>query len=151
MESLKLREATPSDSEFAYRVKKLAFGTYVEQIWGWDEEEQQKLHQKRFASQEFYVIQWSGVDVGVLAIDRERDNLTVNQLFVLPEYQGKGIGRACITRIINDAATSHSSFRLRVLKINSRAMTFFERLGFERIGESDTHVQMQKLGKRNCQ
>ncbi|UCG62250.1 MAG: GNAT family N-acetyltransferase [Candidatus Zixiibacteriota bacterium] len=144
MENLVLRSTKPSDSEFAFQVKKLAFGEYVEQVWGWDENEQRRLHQKRFASQEFCVIQWSGIDVGVLAINREPDNLTVNQLFVLPEYQGKGIGRACMTRIINDAAISGSSVRLRVLKINRRAMVFFERLGFERIGETDTHVHMER-------
>lgn len=149
MENLELREAKPSDSQFVLQVRKQAFGKYVEQVWGWNEEEQRKLHQKRFASQQFYIIQWSGIDVGIVAVKRERDILTVNQLLILPEYQGKGIGRACMIRIMNDATTTQSSVKLRVLKINSRAQTFFERLGFERIGESDTHIQMQRPGTRN--
>lgn len=144
MDNLRLKRATVSDSDFAYQVKKLAFGKYVEQVRGWNEAEQRALHQKRFASQEFYVIQWSDIEVGVLAFVRDPDCLTVNQLFILPEYQGRGIGRACMMQIINEAATSHSAVRLRVLKVNSRAMAFFEGLGFERIGESDMHVHMER-------
>jgi ribosomal protein S18 acetylase RimI-like enzyme len=144
MENLKLRKATASDSEFAFGVKKLVFGSYVDQVWGWDEEEQRQLHQRRFASQEFSVIQWSDIDVGILAIVREHGLIRINQLLILPDHQGKGIGGACMSRIIDDAAASGSPVRLQVLKINSRALAFFERLGFKRIGETDIHVQMEK-------
>jgi RimJ/RimL family protein N-acetyltransferase len=33
--------------------------------------------------------------------------------------------------------------RLRVLKVNPRARAFHERLGFRRIGETDTHDLME--------
>ena len=41
MDSLTLRKAHPTDSEFAYSVKRAAFRSYVEQVWGWDEAVQQ--------------------------------------------------------------------------------------------------------------
>lgn len=143
MENLKLRQAAATDSEFAYRVKKLAFKTYVEKVGGWDEAEQRQLHERRFASQDFRVIQWSGVDVGVLATVRKHDCLKINQLFILPEHQSKGVGRACMMRIIDDAAASRTPVRLQVLKVNCRAAAFFERLGFDRVDETDTHVRME--------
>lgn len=145
MENLKIRKARKSDSEFAYRVKKLAFGKYVDQVWGWDETEQQHLHQRRFAAQEFSVIQWSGIDVGVVAIVREPDCLKLNQLFILPDYQGKGIGKACMQRIIDRAGASGSPIKLQVLKVNNKALAFFQRLGFKKIGQSDTHILMERL------
>jgi ribosomal protein S18 acetylase RimI-like enzyme len=144
MDSLKLRKVTPSDSEFAYRTKKAAFRQYVEQVWGWDEEEQRQLHVRRYSSQEFSVIQLSGVDVGIMAIVREPHCVKLNQLFILPEHQGKGIGTACTMRVIEDAGASELSVRLQVLKVNSRAVAFFQRLGFNSIGESDTHVLMER-------
>jgi len=143
MENLTLRKATDADSEFAYRVKTLAFKTYVDQVWGWDEAEQRQLHQRRFASQEFRVIQWSGVDVGILATVREAGVLRINQLFILPDYQSKGIGRACMMRIIDDAAASRTPVRLQVLKVNKRAVKFFKNVGFDRVDETDTHVRME--------
>ena len=144
MDILKLRRATPSDSEFAFQTKKAAFKQYVEQVWGWDEEEQRRLHSRRFSSQEFSVIQLSGVDVGIMAIGKEPDYVNLNQIFILPEYQRKGIGMACTKRVIDDAAADGLSVRLRVLKVNKRAMAFFQKLGFKKIGESDTHIQMER-------
>jgi len=57
MENLRLRKALASDIEFAFKVKKLAFKKYIDQVWGWDETTQRQLHQRRFYSQEFKVIQ----------------------------------------------------------------------------------------------
>ena len=144
MDTLRLRKATADDREFAYRTKKAAFRKYVEQVWGWDEEEQRRLHERRFASQDFQVIQASGTEVGILAVVRKADCVKLNQLFILPEYQSKGIGTACVTRIIEDATALGLPVRLRVLKGNSRAVAFYRRLGFRGIGESDTHVLMER-------
>jgi len=145
MDNLRMRKATADDSEFAYRTKKAAFRKYVEKVWGWDAEEQRQLHERRFASQDFQVIQVSGIDVGILAIVRETDGVKVNQMFILPEYQRRGIGAACMMRIIEKAAASGLPVRLQVLKVNTRALAFFQRLGFSSSGESDTHVFMERL------
>jgi ribosomal protein S18 acetylase RimI-like enzyme len=145
MDNLKLRKATTSDSEFAYQTKKAAFRQYIEQVWGWDEAEQRQLHERRFSSQGFSVIQLSGVDVGIIAIDREPDCLKLNQIFILPEYQGRGIGTACTMQVFEDATASQLPVRLQVLKVNSRAITFFQRMGFKSIAESYNHVQMERL------
>jgi len=84
--NLRLRKATPDDSKFAYQTKKAAFRVYVEKVWGWNEVEQRQLHQRRFASQDFYVMQISESDVGILAIVRQPDCIKVNQMFILPKY-----------------------------------------------------------------
>jgi ribosomal protein S18 acetylase RimI-like enzyme len=145
MDNLRLRKATADDSQFAYRIKKAAFKKYVEKVWGWDEEEQCQLHERRFASQDFQVIQVSGIDVGILAMVWQPDCVKVNQMYILPEYQSKGIGAACMMRIIEDASALKLPVRLQVLKVNKRAVKFYKRLGFKIIGESDTHVLMERL------
>jgi GNAT superfamily N-acetyltransferase len=145
MDGLSLRKATAGDSEFAYRTRKAAFREYVEQASGWDEEEQRLLHERRFTSQDFQVIQVSGIDVGVLATVRESDCVKVKQLFILPEHQGRGIGTACMLGVTEHAAGSGLPVRLRVLKVNSRATAFYQRLGFRGTGESEDHVLMEKL------
>ena len=58
--SLKLRTADPGDKEFAYQVKKAAFREYVEQVWGWDEDEQRGLHDRRFRAEEFHIFALTG-------------------------------------------------------------------------------------------
>lgn len=117
----------------------------MEQVWGWDEKEQRQLHEKRFAKQAFQIIQLSGIAVGVLVTVRNVDHLKVNQIFILPEYQSRGIGRACMLQVIQQAEAQALPIRLQVLKVNSRALNFFRRLGFKEVGETDTHKQMERL------
>ncbi len=145
MNNLRLRKATADDSEFAYQTKKAAFMEYVEKVWGWNAEEQRQMHSKRFASQEFQVIQVSGNDIGVLALDRQPESIKINQIFIKPEYQSRGIGTACMKRIIEEVSVSKLPIRLTVLKINNRAITFYKRLGFKISGETDIRFVMERV------
>ena len=144
MEELSFRKAYASDSEFVFTVKKAAFREYVEQVWGWDDNYQRELHNRRFAAQDLRIIQFRGKDIGFLATSSTPNTLKVNQIFILPEYQSKGIGSACLTRIIDDANLVQKSVTLQVLKVNPRGVAFYQRLGFTIVGESPTHFQMEK-------
>ena len=145
MEALNIRKAHESDSEFVFTTKKAAFQEYVEQVWGWDDSYQRDLHNRRFTSQDFHIIQFCGTDVGFLATSRSSDTLKVNQLYILPEYQGKGIGSACMTRVLDDASLRQMPVVLQVLKVNTRGVAFYQRRGFTIVGETPTHFLMKKL------
>ena len=145
MEELNIRKADALDSDFAFSVKEAAFREYVEQVWGWDDTHQRELHNTRFASQDSHIIRFQGNDVGFLSASSTSDALKVHQLFILPEYQGRGIGSACMTRIIEDADAEEKAVTLRVLKINTRGIVFYQRLGFAIADEDSTHVQMVRL------
>ena len=144
MDSVTLRQAGPEDSEFAYCVKKAAFKEYVQKVWGWDEGEQRRLHEQRFEAQNFRVIILSGTDVGIMALVVTSDCVKLNQLFLLPEYQGKCIGRECMALVMAEARRLGLPVRLRVLKVNPRAQAFFQSLGFVPTGQSETHVLMER-------
>jgi RimJ/RimL family protein N-acetyltransferase len=47
-------------------------------------------------------------------------------------------------RLIDEATSAELPIRLRVLKVNTRAAAFYDRLGFARVGEIDTHVLMER-------
>ena len=141
--SSSLRKASQGDSEFAYRVKRAAFKQYAEKVWGWDEHQQRHMHDQRFRVQEFRVISLAGTDVGIMAVSVASDCMKVNQLFLLPEHQGNGIGRRCMLLIMDEARLLGLPVRLQVMKVNPRALAFYKRLGFTRIGETDTHDLME--------
>ncbi|MGB2697207.1 MAG: GNAT family N-acetyltransferase [Candidatus Zixiibacteriota bacterium] len=144
MDNLTLRKARPEDSEFAYCVKRAAFREYVEKVWGWDEDEQRQLHEQRFRAQDFRVINLVGTDIGIMAVVVAPDCVRLNQLFLLPEHQGKGIGHECMLLIMEEAHRLGLPVRLRILKVNPRALAFYKQLGFTRTGETDTHDLMEK-------
>jgi GNAT superfamily N-acetyltransferase len=141
-----LRSAGPRDSEFAYAARRAAFREYVERGASWDEEEQRTLHERRFQAQDFRIVSLSGTDVGILAMVVAPDEMRINQLFLLAEHQGKGVGRRCMLRVMNEARERGLPVRLRVMKVNPRARTFYERLGFASRGETETHTLMEWSG-----
>ena len=145
MKGLSFRKANASDSAFVFAVKKAAFREYVEQVWDWDDSYQRELHDRRFAAQDVRIIQYCGTDVGFLATSRTRDTLKVYQLYILPEYQGRGIGSACMACILDDAGLEQKSVTLQVLKVNTRGTAFYQRLGFTIVGETPTHFHMKKM------
>lgn len=144
-DNLKTRLAGENDKEFAYQAKRAAFREYVELVWGWDEGKQRKLHDQRFGAQDFWVISLDGTDVGIMSVALMPDSVFVNQIYILPEHQTQGIGRRCMSIVVEEAMKLNLPVRLRVLKVNPRAVVFYERLGFTISDVTDTHFLMQKV------
>ncbi|MCI0546872.1 MAG: GNAT family N-acetyltransferase [Candidatus Rokubacteria bacterium] len=139
MNNLTLRKAGQGDSDFAYAVRRAAFRQYVQKLTGWNEDEQRELHDQRLRTQDFRVINLAGIDVGIIAVAVAKDCMKVNQLLLLPEHQGKQIGRQCMFLLMDEARRLGLPIRLRVMKVNPRGLVFYERLGFARTAETDTH------------
>ncbi len=134
-----LRSAQPQDSAFAYDVRRVAFRIYVELGAAWDEEEEQRIHAARFRSYGYRIITHEAADVGVVVTEQQRDSVNLYQLFILPEHQGKGIGRQTMEIVMQDSRALGLPVRLRVLKVNTGGQQFFERLGFRASGETGSH------------
>lgn len=138
------RKAVEADCEFCYFVRELAFREYAERVRGWDEEHEKAVHQTRFASQDFKVIQSEGLDVGILSAESTSDALWVSQLFILPEHQGSGTGSGVVEHLIQEAAQQRLPLRLQVINGNDRALCFYKRHGFKQVGSTKTHIQLER-------
>ncbi len=134
-----MRAATEQERQLTYQVKKAAFREYVEKVFGWDEAEQVRLHNRRFSRDVFKIISVADVDVGFMVSSIEHDCIHLKQLFLLPEHQGRGVGQICMAQVLAAAQSLNLPVRLRVLKVNPRALAFYERLGFVQTSETDTH------------
>ena len=139
-----LRTAEADDSDFAFGVRAAAFRPYLEQGHGWDEGEERRRHERRFLEQEFRVIEWEGEAAGIVALATGEDCLWLKQICIAPSHQGRGIGDACLRRLLERAGKSGLPVRLRTLKVNPRALGFYERHGFRRTGESATHYLLER-------
>lgn len=144
IQQFSLREATEADRNTVYALKKAAFSKYVKKQYGdWNEAEQLNYHQEGFVCRNIKIIMIDHDAVGFVSADTEPRYITVNQLMIEPEYQGKGIGERCMAAIKHDAQRLGIPVRLQVLKINPRAMRFYQRIGFTMIGETEIHYQME--------
>jgi len=138
-----LRPARPDDSEFVFQVKKAALGEYVEKTWGWDEEFQRAFHGREYQPTTTEIICLQGTDVGWLEVERASDSIRLTGIYILPEYQSRGVGSTVIRRIIKEAMAKELPVQLEVLKVNPRAQVLYEKLGFVVTGETETHNLME--------
>ncbi len=146
MNSIGLRPATAADSEFCYRLHRAAMGPYIEAIWGWDEADQRGFHERGFDPANTQIVTIEGDDVGSVTVDRRPTEIYLGRIEILPDYQGRGIGRQLIQRLRHEAASRHQPVLLDVLVVNRRAYALYQRLGFQEIarhGENDLKIRMR--------
>lgn len=148
---ISLRETSEVDSDAVYNLKKAAFSHYVKKQFGtWDEAEQRDYHLARFAPNDIKIITVDRHVVGFVSVVSESDHIMVNQLIIHPKHQSKGIGAHCMELIKRRAKGIGLPVRLQVMKVNPRAMNFYQRVGFVMTGETKTHYQMELLPYKPC-
>src|SRR4030042_55086 len=100
---VKIVPADETHREFSYQVKKAAMGGYITQIWGWDEEFQNKLHSQDWQQKRAQIILYNNKPIGTIRTVSNEDSLKIEQFYILPEYQNKGIGSYLLKDILDDA------------------------------------------------
>lgn len=143
MDDITLRAAAAEDEDFCYRVQKAAMQAYVAQTWGaWDEGFQQAYFRARFDPAANQIIALNGVEIGVFSAEQRAEAVFLAKLYILPAYQGRGIGTRLIRALLNEAFSKGLPVALRVLKVNP-ARWLYERLGFAIVAEKDAFFSMQ--------
>ena len=137
-----LREATPNDANFLYRLHRAAMQAYVIQTWGhWDEAWQSQQFQERFDPHACQVVVTGSEDIGVIKVARRTTDIFLTSIELLPNWQGQGIGTYLIRALMTEARAQGVPVTLQVLKVNP-ARKLYKRLGFSITGETTTHYLM---------
>lgn len=125
-----LRQASVDDAPLFYRVIDQTMHEFIVATWGaWDESRVQRESREDSSSSNAQVIQVGNVAVGVFLVERLITHIQLEQIYLLPEYQGLGIGTALLNSLIAEAVQSKVPVRLRVLAVNP-AKSFYKRFGF---------------------
>lgn len=144
MQQYYLEKATINDSDFFYQVKKTVLKNYIEKIWGWNEDFQIQFHQQNFHVDETRIIKMDKAAVGVVEIKEDAYRIFISSLYLLPQYQNKGIGSSIIQQLITKATDKNKRVALEVLKINTGAQKLYKKLGFVLTEGDDTKYFMYK-------
>lgn len=136
-----LRAASQADFEFLYNLKKSCLEDYVAATWGWDESFQRSHFVHHFNPANTSIIIVDGTDVGELSLEERAGGIYLAGIYILPSYQGKGLGTAILQELIEHAQAQKLALRLQVLRVNP-ARGLYERLGFRIVAENETHYQM---------
>lgn len=138
-----LRKATYTDSNIAYQIKKSTLKAYVEKIWGWTESFQQAHHSQHFSPVSVMMIEVDGNPIGLMRKEEREDCIFLDDLYLLPAFQGQGIGTSLIRQMQDESRLSHKPLVLEVLRINRRAIAFYQRNGFKKVKKIPNKWVMQ--------
>lgn len=141
----RLRPACPADREFFFSTREAAFRPYLEAISGWDEAHQRALADREFTGLPIQIIESGASAVGYLCVLHQEGHDFLDEIALLPEWQGRGLGSSLIGMVMNDAARRGVPLRLSVL-FNNPALGLYERLGFRVTIVEHPRVKMEWNG-----
>ena len=146
---IKLIPADETYKEFSYQVKKAAEGQYIISMFGWDEDVQRDFHARAWQQQKPDIITYDGKLIGTVATIESEDCIDIGQLFILPDYQNKGIGTYVLKNILNKADRLGKNVTLKFLT-NNPVKSLYVRNGFWLVHTSEVaHHMKRKPGGSN--
>jgi len=138
-----LRASQSTDAGLFYDVTEQTMRVHVIAAGGvWDDERSRRESAEESVNPNASVIMFRGVDAGILLVERQPHEVHLRTLYLLPGYQGRGIGGALVSALQEEAAARRVPLRLHVLKVNP-AKRFYERLGFSVEQETEYFFYMQ--------
>ena len=82
----------------------------------------------------------SQVGFASYAPTKESGVYKLHKIYVLPNQQGKGLGKTIVDFIVNDIKPQGAKKLLLNVNRNNKAKSFYERLGFTVIKEEDIDI-----------
>jgi ribosomal protein S18 acetylase RimI-like enzyme len=152
-----LRPEQPGDEPFLFEV----FASTREEelaLTNWDEQARRAFLDMQFAAMrrgyasmypagEFLIIGLGERAIGRMVLNRTAEEIRVVDLALLPAHRNAGIGTMLMRRVCAEAAQAGRPVRLCVLN-NSRAVRWYQRLGFVKTEEAGFYDQMEWCGPR---
>ncbi|MFC1927660.1 GNAT family N-acetyltransferase [Chloroflexota bacterium] len=140
---IRLIPADETYKEFSYQVKKAAEGECITSMFGWDEDVQRDFHARAWQQQKPDIITYDGKPIGTIATIESEDCIEIGQLFILPDYQNKGIGTHLLKSILSKADQLGRNVTLRFLK-NNPVKSLYIRNGFRLVYTSEVAHHMER-------
>lgn len=144
---IKFRKCTLDDFDFLFKLKKDNFKIYVDNIWGWEDNDQ--IERMRIDLEEHLehkrIIIYNNIEIGVFAYHiTENGDYFINEINLLREYQNLGIGTYILENKLKENSEKNIRTILQVFKDNP-AFNLYKRLGFNVFEETETHYRMEKI------
>jgi ribosomal protein S18 acetylase RimI-like enzyme len=138
---MKIEKANIEDNEILTEVTKKS-----KAYWGYSEEQILKWNNRLTISKDYinnhYVFKLSNENtiIGYYSyINKEKNTVKLDNLFILPEYIGKGYGK----HLINDFLSRMKKNKCEKIILDSEpnAEKFYQKIGFRKIGQFETSIK----------
>ena len=130
MINIQYRDAHKTDEEFVNTLTRTTMREYVDATWAGEEQREQYYAINKFRQEGTRIILCDGFDVGLITVTKKDDAILIDEIHILPEYQGKGIGKQVLQNVLEDASSKNMPVNLFLLRTNP-VKRLYERLGFK--------------------
>jgi ribosomal protein S18 acetylase RimI-like enzyme len=133
-----LREARVEDGQFIIDCLAKAFAIPAEEFEREVEKEGLETLMARFGGT--LVIDYATEPVGTVRVDRDHGAAGIYGFAVIPELQGRGIGRQVLSRLARDLVSEGLGVSLEVSVTNDTALHLYLSCGFDVMGTEDYYA-----------
>ena len=114
--------------------------------WGhWDEARHRRQWAECWERGDIFTVERDGERVGMIQLHERDDLVEVGEVQIQPRHQGRGIGSRLLRDVQARAHAQRKAVSLSTGLRNLRAVRLYERLGFQHVSQSETHVHMQSV------
>ncbi|MGD8171900.1 GNAT family N-acetyltransferase [Vibrio sp. TRT 21S02] len=138
-----VRPAKVSDYSFLFELKKAAEFPVIEQVFGWNEQDQRVIHAREWQEDRPTIIEVEGKAVGSYLWKISEEQCYLGRFFILPEYQGRGLGSDVLSQLLTEADRLGVPTTLCYLQGN-RVAKLYQQFGFSKNSEDDAFVYMKR-------
>ena len=139
---LQIRRAKPEQAEVLTHIA-LAAKAY----WGYPERcmeiwrPQLTFNSQYFVGNESWVANADDGPIGFYALQAKGENAWIENLWVLPEFIGKGVGKTLFLHAVE--LSRQRGYKTLQLEADPNAIGFYEKMGMQKIGERQFAVEGQ--------
>jgi ribosomal protein S18 acetylase RimI-like enzyme len=133
-----IRHSKPEDRKDEIQLDILCFGFSEEEATDYND----RMNQEE--TQQFYMIEYNEKTVGKIRVSHNDKEAWIYGFAIFPEYQGQGIGRKALKKIIMQEHKKGYDIFLEVEAKNSNALRLYESCGFTTIHVQDYYQYIIK-------
>lgn len=148
-EHASLRPAKLDDFEFAWKIYLEAVKPHITPHLRrkWVDDEEKRRFATVWRTEKSSIILLGDKQIGWLAFDETADEIVIENGYIVPEFQRRGIGSKVFAELLEGWNSKRKPVSLSILK-NAPHRPFFERLGFQATGEKDITVSFKRPAMR---
>ncbi|MBP5118493.1 GNAT family N-acetyltransferase [Pseudomonas protegens] len=128
-----------SDLETLVQMRIAAMRESLERLGRFDPQRARERFAASFAAERCHFILSAGQLAGFIQSQSHGDHLRLQHLYVLPQFQGRGLGAKALEQLLERSANEQLPIHLDALR-GSDSNRFYRRLGFVQVGESEWDI-----------
>jgi ribosomal protein S18 acetylase RimI-like enzyme len=132
--------AAQDDQQWLEQLRRSVYRDLFFATWGqWDEARHLRHCSECWDRGSIFRVEVDGARVGMIQLFEHADAIEVGEIQIAPRYQGRGIGSLLLRDTVRKAQARGKKVSLATGLKNHRAFSLYRRLGFDHVGQTETH------------